>query len=80
MTEHEAIGMIRDSLADIRTEVRALRADVSSIKNGGCMVGAANKTRLDELDKRSAVAGGGAGAVAAIVVAVVNFFLRRNGQ
>ncbi len=77
MTDPELIGFVRDALADIREGLKELRADVKALGESGCKVGARNTQRLDELDKRSAVAGGGAGLFAALVVAVVNYLLGR---
>lgn len=83
MTDHE-IQLITDRIeAVVNTHVSYLREDIGNLRrelgnivDGGCPFGRANRTRIDAWEQRmvakSAQAGAGSGgAIAAVIVGVV---------
>jgi hypothetical protein len=95
MTDSALIGAIRDGIRNemaahvggMRDDLAQIRSDIAAIRANGCHIGAANREacagllrRLDALDARAATAGGIVGALAAVAVAVVEWFTRRGGN
>lgn len=74
---------IRNDLDEIKSSNKQsfdeLKTDIKSLQSHGCVKGAENKARLDALNMSSAKTGGVTGAIAGVLVIVINYFAQKMG-